>query len=187
MTFTHHLGTLLVAGALLTPAVHAQTEVPSPAKQLQQSSIEAMAQQLLQAPIQQLSPQLNAVISQRVPADKREAVAAEIQADVKKYFDETAPLLRERAVKLAPTTIGNVLEDKLTEAELKQVVAMLESPAIRKFQGLLGDMQRSLSEKLVAETRAQVQAKIQALQASISSRLAPYAGAAAAASAPGSK
>ena len=70
----------------------------------------------------------------RVPPDKREAVAKEIQADAKKYADKTVPLVQARAVKLAPTTIGALLEEKFSEDELKQVVAIIESPAYVKFQ-----------------------------------------------------
>ena len=54
--------------------------------------------------------------------------AKEIEAEVKKYVDEAMPLVRERAVKLAPSTIGPILEEKFSEDELKQLVAWLESP-----------------------------------------------------------
>ena len=67
------------------------------------------------------------------------------------------------ALKLAPQTIGAVLEEKLSEDELKQVVAMLESPVNRKYTALLGDMQRALGEKLIAETRTAVDPKVRAL------------------------
>ncbi len=39
------------------------------------------------------------------------------------------PIVRERAIKLAPATIGVALETKMSEDELKQVLAWLESPA----------------------------------------------------------
>jgi hypothetical protein len=38
-----------------------------------------------------------------------------------------------------------------TEDELKQIIAILESPVNRKFQAHGPDMQRALGEKLVAE------------------------------------
>ena len=90
---------------------------------------------------------------------------------MKKYVDETVPIVRDRAIKLAPLTIGLVLEEKLTEEELKQVIALLESPANKKFQALAGDMQRVLSEKLVAESRPEVQPKIQALEQAVTKRV----------------
>ena len=67
-----------------------------------------------------------------------------IEADVKKYVEEAHPLVRERAIKLAPSTIGPVLEEKFTEDELKQLIAWLESPTTKKYQQLGAEMQQQL-------------------------------------------
>ena len=177
------LGAMVLASTASAQAAagsNAKKELVAKVLQLQQANIDSMARSMLEQPAMQLMQQLNPVLAQRVPADKREALAREIEGDMRKYIDESLPLMRERAAKLAPSTIGTVLEEKLNETELKQVVAMLESPTVRKYQSLLGEMQRSFVEKLVAETRPQVQPKIQAMQQSISQRLAPYASAASA-------
>ena len=177
------LGAMVLASTASAQAAagsNAKKELVAKVLQLQQANIDSMARSMLEQPAMQLMQQLNPVLAQRVPADKREALAREIEGDMRKYIDESLPLMRERAAKLAPTTIGTVLEEKMNETELKQVVAMLESPTVRKYQSLLGEMQRSFVEKLVAETRPQVQPKIQAMQQSISQRLAPYASAASA-------
>lgn len=177
------LGVMVLASTASAQAAagsNAKKELVAKVLQLQQANIDSMARSMLEQPAMQLMQQLNPVLAQRVPADKREALAREIEGDMRKYIDESLPLMRERAAKLAPTTIGTVLEEKMNETELKQVVAMLESPTVRKYQSLLGEMQRSFVEKLVAETRPQVQPKIQAMQQSISQRLAPYASAASA-------
>ena len=158
----------------------AKKELVAKVLELQQSGIEGMARSMLEQPAMQVMQQVNAILAQRVPADKRDALAREIEGDLRKYVDESLPMMRERAAKLAPTTIGAVLEDKLSEDELKQIVAMLESPAVRKYQTLQGDMQRSFAERLVAETRSTVQPRVQAMQQSIAKRLAPYTGAASA-------
>lgn len=180
---------LILAAALMAavPLAGAQTPAPatspatatSPAKKelvqrilvVQQPAIENMARQLVEVPAARLMQQAGPVLQQRVAADKREAVAQEIQADVKKYVDEAAPFVRERAVKLGPSTIGVLLEEKFTEDELKQIVATLESPVYKKFNALGNDMQRALGEKLVAETRSTIEPKMQALQQSVGRRL----------------
>lgn len=168
------------AWAQATPVSPAKKELVAKVLELQQSGIDGMARSMLEQPAMQVMQQVNAILAQRVPADKRDALAREIEGDLRKYVNESLPLMRERAAKLAPTTIGAVLEDKLSEDELKQIVAMLESPAVRKYQSLQGDMQRSFAEKLVAETRPTVQPRVQAMQQSIAKRLAPYTGAASA-------
>ena len=150
--------------------------------QLQQSAIENMARELAERPAMAMLQQADGVLNTRVPQEKRAAVAKEIQADVKKYADDAVPMLRDRAVKLGPSTIGALLEEKLTEAELKEVIAMLESPTVRKYQALAGEMEKVLAEKLVAETRTAMEAKISTLEQNVVKRLnaaAPSAGASA--------
>ena len=185
---------LALAGPLLAQAqAQAQAQAPAasaPKKelvakvlQLQQPGIEGLARTLVEQPVHQMMQQVGLMVQQRVPAEKREAMGQAIQGDVKKYLDEAFPIVRDSAVKLAPSTIGALLEEKFSEDELKQLVAILESPVQKKFQQLGGDMQRSLTEKLVAESRAAVQPKLAALEQAVAGRIGPPAKPASAASA----
>lgn len=54
---------------------------------------------------------MSGALSTRIAPEKREAIAREVQAEVRKYTDEAVPLVRDRAVKLAPGTIGAVLDE----------------------------------------------------------------------------
>lgn len=155
-----------------------------------QPGIETMAQQLAEEPAGRLMQRASVVLGQRPAGEKRDATAREIQADLKKYVDEAVPIVRDRAIKLSPTTIGTMLEEKFSEDELKQLVGILESPVNRRFQAMSGDMQRALGEKLIAETRAAIEPKVQALERSIANRLGvatPPAAAAPKASGPARK
>ncbi|HOE42341.1 MAG TPA: DUF2059 domain-containing protein [Rhodoferax sp.] len=134
---------------------------------LQQSSIELTGQALVERPAQQMLQQAGLALQTRVPAEKREAVAKLVQDDVKKYLDETAPLVRQQAVKLAPTTIGPLLEEKFNEDELKQLIAFMESPVNRKYLQMGNELQKALGEKLVAQTQASVEPKVKALEQAI--------------------
>lgn len=167
------------AQAQTTPAAAASAQ-SSPAKKelvakillLQQASVEGIATVLAQQPAAQLMQGASVALQTRVAPDKRDAVAREIQADVKKYVDEAVPLLRERAVKIAPSTIGAVLEEKFTEDELKQLIAIMESPVNRKYGQMSNELQKVLGEKLVAETRGVIEPKVRALDESIVKRIA---------------
>jgi uncharacterized protein len=170
---------VLSAALVAAGVVHAQTAAPaSPAKKelvakllkLQQPGIENMARQLVEQPARQMLQQAGPAL-QRLPAERREAVARDIEADVRKYFEESAPIVATRAVNLAPSTIGVLLEERMTEDELREVISILESPANRKFQGLAGDMQRAIGEKLVAETRGEIEGKVRALDQTVARRL----------------
>jgi uncharacterized protein len=148
----------------------AKKELVSKVLSLQQGGIEAMSRGLTEQPAMQIMGQANQVL-QRLPAERREAVARDIEADLKKYVEETTPIVRDKAMKLAPSTIGAILDERFSEDELRQIVALLESPVNRKFQGMTGDMQRAITEKVVAEARPEVDPKLQALQLSVAKRL----------------
>lgn len=152
------------------PVSAAKKELVARVLKLQQPGIEAMARQLVEQPARQLLQGAGQGL-QRMPAERREAVARDIEADVRKYVDEATPIVRDRAVALAPSTIGPLLEERFTEDELKQVVAMLESPVNRKFQSMGIEMQKAIGEKLIAETRGEVEAKVRALDQTVARRL----------------
>lgn len=152
------------------PASAAKKELVQKALKLQQAAIEAVGNQIAsQTAAQAMQAASQALV--RVPADKREAVGKDVQGEVRKFFDETAPLLRERSTALAPATVGAVLEEKFSEEELKVLVAWLESPVARKYQQLGPEMQQGLAQRLVAETRAQVEPKLRALEQSVNARI----------------
>lgn len=183
---TRHLTPLALALCLFTGTALAQTApAASPAKKelvakllkLQQPGIEALARNLAEQPAAQFLNQASVFLQARVPPEKREAVAKEIGNDVKTYSAEAVPLVRERAIKLAPSTAGKLLEEKLSEDELKQVIAMLESPVYAKYMSISDDMRKALLEKVVAETRPTIEPKLKALEASIGKRLNAAAGA----------
>jgi hypothetical protein len=175
-----------------TPATAAPASAPAlastPAKKelvarvlvLQQSAIEQTAQSIVERPAMQLQQQAGMALQTRVPPEKREAAAKNVQADLKKYVDETGPMVRQQAVKLAPSTVGALLEEKFTEAELKELISIIESPVNRKFSQMGAELQKALGEKLVAQTQASVAPKVKALEAAIVGHLglptAPPAG-----------
>lgn len=158
----------------------AKKELVAKVLKLQQPGIEAMARQLAEQPARQMLVQIERAL-QNIPAERREAVARDIEADARKYIDEATPIVRDRAIKLAPTTIGPIIEERFTEDELKQIIAILESPVNRRFQMAAPDMQKAIGEKLVAESRGEVEVKLKAFDQSVAKRLGitpPPAGAA---------
>jgi len=182
---------LLVAALVAAcTGVHAQS---TPAKKelvarilkIQQPGIETMARELAKQPAGELMAGAVDYLQEHVPADKRETVAKGLQQDADKYMNETYPIVRDRALRLAPTTVGPLLEEKFTEEELKQVVAMMESPVYVKFQGLGVEMQRVLVNKLVPDLKPEVAPRLRALDEAFAKRLGVQpAGAAPAAPAP---
>jgi len=179
----------ILLGAVTAPAMaQSKKELIDRIVLLQQPGVEAMARNMGEQPAIQLVMQARQII-QNVPADKRDAAVKNIDAELKKYVDDVGPLLRDRAVKIAPTVIGPELDKNFNEDELKQLINWLESPVIKRFQDLSPNIQRALSEKLVNDTRAQVEPKLSALEAAMAKQLGvtPNTGGAAPAALPGNR
>jgi hypothetical protein len=172
--------TLITISLLAAFAAQAQTAAASsPAKKefvarilkVQQPAIEAMARSLVEQPAAELMGGAAQALPVRVAKDKQEGVAKDIQGDIQKYLDDAVPVVQRRAVALAPTTVGALLEERFTDDELKQIASILENPAFVKFQGIGNDMQKALGEKLIADTRPSIEPKVRALEQSIGQRL----------------
>ena len=188
----------LIVAALLTSAAlsHAQTAAsappPSAAKKelvqkllvLQQPGIDNLARGLVEQPAVRMMQEAGRALQQQVAADKREAVGKTIEADIKKYVEEALPIVRERAVKIAPSTIGAIMEEKFSEDELKQLIAWFESPVNKKYMQLGPEMQNGFMQKLVAESRPLVEPRLQALEGKVRASLGIPAAAASPASGP---
>jgi glutamate-1-semialdehyde aminotransferase len=123
----------------------------------------------------QLSTQVMQMTAQaiaRAPADRREALANDTKAEVKKFYDDASAVMREQATRVAPAFVGTALEEKFTEDELKTLLAWLESPVSRKFQQTAQEVQQGLSQKVVNDTKPAIEPKLKALEQVLSKKLA---------------
>jgi len=159
----------LIALALLTGTALAQAQTAasapsSPAKKelvakivaLQQPAIDNLARGIAERPAAQMMQAAGNVLQTKVPPEKREAIGKAIEADVKKYIDESTPILKERAAKIGPATVGPIIEERFSEDELKQLAAWLESPVNKKYQQVAPEMQQALVQTRLAQLQSQV-------------------------------
>jgi hypothetical protein len=175
---------LALATAATPVLAQSKKELVTKLLALQQPGVEQLARTIAERPAAEMTMAARQYM-QNVPAEKRESVVKAIDADLKKYADEAIPLLRDRAIALSPSMIGAELESNFNEAELKQLINWFESPVIRRYNQLIPGMQRSLSEKLVEETRGQIEPKLKTLESSMARNLGlPPPGSAAPAQAP---
>jgi len=170
VTFPVRLCLMAAALALATMASAqgtAKKELVQKILQIQQSEIEGVARNVIERPALQMMQEAGLALQRQAAPDKREAMGKAIEAEVKKYIDEAYPLVRERALRIAPATIGAALEEKMTEDELKQIVAWLDSPVNRKYQQLGPDMRNAFIQKLLTESQPVVDPKLTALDGRI--------------------
>ena len=164
----------LIAGATLThaqtasaptaaPVSAAKKELVAKAIALQAPILEAMAREVIMRPVAQMGQAAGQAL-QGMPPEKRESAAKTIDADIRKFVDESVPVLRERANKVAPSALGPILEEKMTEDELKQLVTWLDSGAAKKYQQIGGELQQAMQQKLIAEASPLLTPKLQALE-----------------------
>jgi len=171
-------------GTAASASSPAKKELVAKVLQSQQGAAEALARNLVEQPAMQMLQALGPQIAARVPPEKREALGKEIQADARKYVEESTPIARERAIKLAPSTLGPLLEERFSEEELKTLLAFLDSPVIKRYQQMGGEMQKALADKLVADVGPTIEPKLKAMQQSVAKRMDAAVGAAGAAPAP---
>jgi uncharacterized protein len=151
------------ASAPASPASPAKKELVAKVIVMEQPLYENMARELIMRPIAQLGQAVGNQL-QTMPQDKRDPAAKSIDADMHKFVDEAVPQLRDRAAQLAPTVMGPILEDKMTEDELKQLVTWLGSPAAKKYSQIGGEMQQALGQKLLSDASPMLTPKFQALE-----------------------
>jgi hypothetical protein len=175
---------LLVGATLAHAQGNAKKELVDKLLQLQQAGIENLARGIVERPAVQMMQAAGQVLAQ-MPAERRAATGKAVEAEVRRFVDESVPLLRERAIKLAPSTYGAALEEKFNEDELRQLLAWFESPVNKKYQQVLPELQGGFMQKLVAEGAPVLDPKLQALQEKVRVLLGvPAPGAAASAAKP---
>jgi uncharacterized protein len=169
----HRLGMIaltLLAGASAHAQNEGKKELIQKLLQLQRPGIEQMARGLAEQPAAQ-AVQNSRIILAQMPQDKREAASRTAEAEIKKFLEESVPLVRDKAVQLAPSTVGPMLDEKFSEEELRQLITWIESPLNRKFQQLGPELQTALAKKLVVDLKPVIDPRVKALDAAISKAL----------------
>lgn len=141
-----------------------------------QPEIDVMAQQIATQPASQLIGMSQQILANQVPADKREAAAKQIEAALKKYADEAVPLVKAAANKASPGIYSALLDEKFTEAELRQLVTFLESPVRKKWQLAVPELQNELVRSVIDSAKDQVDPKLNAAQQTITKVLETASG-----------
>jgi len=158
---------VLSCGVAMAQTSQAKKDLVARVLTLQQPGIEQMAVAIAERPAMMMLQQVGPALQARVAPERREAVGKQVQADAKKYADEVGPYIRKEAVKLGPSTIGTLLDERFTEDELKQLVAILESPVNKKYLQMGGDFQKALVDKLVTQTQPTIDPKLKTLEQAI--------------------
>lgn len=135
---------------------------------LQTSELDALAAEMAQGPIRQIGAQAQQIMLQIVPPEKREATAQSISTELKKFIDTTTPTVQASARKLAPEVVSPIIESKFSEAELRDLINMLNSPVFKRYQGLLPEMSQAAIARISDDVRPTLMPKAQVLNDNVS-------------------
>jgi len=173
MKFQHTLVSLALVATACTFALpaHADEKEKLVQKILTLWHIEDEAIVMVQRPAADAVNQSRIALQGRVSAAKQEATMKDIAVDVQKYVDEATPIVRDNALKVKAPTLTPLLMQNFSEEELRQLVALLESPVKKKFESLVPKFERAFGEKIAADSRAAVDPKLAAMTQSVGLKL----------------
>lgn len=130
-----------------------------------------IGQSMLQVPVADAVQQARAMLQGRAAPEKRDAAMLDIVNEAKAFMADATPITKASADKLIQAKIAPLLTERFSEEELRQLIAILESPVKKKFESMLPEMQKTLGEGVAADTRAVIDPKLQGLKEKIGLRL----------------
>jgi uncharacterized protein len=132
--------------------------------ELQRPGYEGIAKGLIEQPAVPFLQAAARTIQAQLPAEKHDAIRKTVDERIRRYVNEAYPLLRDRALLLAPKVVGPMLEEKFTSAELQQIIDWYESPVNKKYLRYTSEIQPEFVQKLVADGRTLIDPRLQGLE-----------------------
>ncbi|MGH8035937.1 MAG: DUF2059 domain-containing protein [Lysobacterales bacterium] len=155
-----------LASLACTTALHAQTPDPKiewakKVVDLQQGpELDRLVTQLAGSTTQELIANWGPKLEANVPKAKQQKASEDLNAELKKYADDTTQLIAKRVSKVSADVLVPAYAERFTQEELQQIAAFFESPAIKKYQTNAPELGNVFIQKLVEASRADVVARV---------------------------
>ena len=104
-------------------------------------------------------------LDESVPPARQKDVRDKLDVELKKFADNTHKAIEAQVSKAAESALVPLFMDKLSEDEMKTVIAYMESPAAVKFQSLSADAGNAWAQKVIDATRPTVEANVKSFDA----------------------
>ncbi len=156
---------LALAGLTLATTSHAQTTDPKTewaAKviALQQGpELDRLVEQLTDSSTQDLIANWGPKLDTIVPKTKQTKATEELNAELKKYADDTKKVIGSKVGKISTEAMVPAYAERFTVDELKQLAAFFESPVVKKYQAAAPELGNVFVQKLVEASRPDVAAR----------------------------
>ncbi len=177
------LAAVLATGLAFTTGVSAQNDgkraLAVKLAQIQQKADGgAMADQLTASAVQPLLASWSQRLDETVPPARQKDVRDKLDVELKKFTDNTEKSIEAEVAKSAEPALVPIFMEKLTEDEMKTIIAYLESPVSAKFQALGPEAANAWAKRVVDATRAGVESGQKNFDAAASRIVKSSAGAA---------
>jgi len=127
-----------------------------------------MAEQLTGSAVQPLIASWSERLDESVPPARQKEVRDKLDVELKKFIETSRKAIEGQVAKAADAALVPMLMEKLSEDEMKTIIAYLESPAAAKFQALGPDATTAWAKKVVEATRAPVESAAKTFDAAAS-------------------
>lgn len=157
---------LVIASFALGTASYAQTADPklewaTKVVALQQGpELDRLVSQLADSAIQEVLQNWGPKLQAGVPKAKQQQAKEELNAELKKYFDDVSKLISGKVGKVSNDALIPAYMARFSLDELKQLAAFFESPAIKKYQANAPELGDLFVKQLVEATRADVKTRV---------------------------
>ena len=186
---------LAVACAFVAPGVHAQDGKRALAVKLAQlqekSDHHGMVEQLTASAVQPMIAGWSQRLDETVPPARQKEVRDKLDVELKKFVEAAQKTIEAQTAKAAESALVPIFMEKLTEDEMKAIIAYFESPVSAKFQALGPEAGNAWAKQIVDATRASVESSAKTFDTAASRIVASSGGGSAgkgsAASAPAKK
>lgn len=99
-------------------------------------------------------------LDESVPPAKQKDVRDKLDVELKKFAESTFKTVEAQTAKSAEAALVPIFMEKLSEDELKTIIAYLESPVSAKFQSLGPDATNAWAKRVVDATKTSVESGI---------------------------
>lgn len=144
-----------------SPSADPKLEWATKVVALQQGpDLDRLVAQLADGAAQEVLRNWGPKLQANVPKAKIQQATDELNAELKKYFDDVSKSINNQVAKVSTDALVPAYMARFSIEELKQLVAFFESPAVKKYQSATSELGNVFVKQLVEASRADVTARI---------------------------
>ena len=147
----------LAGTTAMAQTTNSKTDLAAKVVTLQQGpELDRLVIQLAGSTTQQLIANWGPKLETNVPKARQEKASEELNAELKKYADDTVQLITKHVKKVSADVLVPAYAERFTQEELQQIATFFESPVIKKYQAAAPELGNAFVQKLVEASRADV-------------------------------